>query len=376
MSLILTVLAESSHAELAIARELEALLHSQNHLKVVPASQGGELGSVVFVDGAMKGLDSALDGLDRKRRAVFLIVKDGAGVPSALEQGKVDDVLVHPFRLLEILSKVRSFSQILMWDEVSTLNESFAEMIQRLQEDFRLAERLQKGKLPVRFPEVKGFRISSRYLAGMKSGGDHFDLAESKDGSQLSIVLSDASSYGLSSAVLSVLMKVAMKLSSEEARSSLETVKRIQDELKLTLGEKDRLSLFYGVINRRDYKLKYLNLGSSCAFLAKARGGFQLLPHQGEAISKHKAMPSMKEGEVALNPEDRLVLLSDGFVDAAGGPEKASELLERFRDAEPADTLNELVFQVKSRFSEPDDLPEQDCTAGIFDVSNKLIRLA
>ena len=78
----------------------------------------------------------------------------------------------------------------------------------------------------------------------MKAGGDHFDLAESKDGQQLSLLLSDSSSYGLSSAVLSTVMRVMVRLSSEESRSAVETVGRIQEEFKATLTEKDGFRFF------------------------------------------------------------------------------------------------------------------------------------
>ena len=35
-----------------------------------------------------------------------------------------------------------------------------------------------------------------------------------------------------------------------------------------------------------------------------------------------------------------------------------------------------VVFKVKSAFTEPDDLPAQDCTAVLFDMDSKVLRLA
>jgi hypothetical protein len=78
---------------------------------------------------------------------------------------------------------------------------------------------------------------------------------------------------------------------------------------------------------------------------------------------------------VSLGPSDRFALISDGFVEAVGGPQAMCELLDRFRDADSKDALNELVFCVKSKLTEPDDMPEQDCTAVIFDVDAKTLRL-
>ncbi len=368
MGIQLTIVGDSAEKEKFWTQELTAL--------------SGEWEQVVFVDGSATSMEEILGSIDRKGRAVFLLISEKAApahvarAERLLQDGQVDDVLVHPFRVLEVLSKLKRYQEILMWDEVSRINASFSELLERLHDDLKLAERLQKGKHPKRFPVVSGMRIESRYLAGMRSGGDHFDLAESRDKKSLSIVLTDSSSYGLSSSVLAVLMRVALKLSSEEARSSYETVRRIQEELQLTLGEKDRLSLFYGILSRKDQRLRYLNLGNSAFFYAGAQGKFQQLSSQGEGLRKSSSpISSSFEQELQLEESGRLVLLSDGFMEAAGGGKEVTALLDRLRDQESMDTLNELVFRVKEGFTQPDDMPEQDCSALVFDITPNLVQL-
>src|SRR5690606_2901262 len=128
--------------------------------------------------------------------------------------------------------------------------------------------------------------VKSRYFAGLKSGGDHFDLAESTAGNRVSLLLSDSSSYGLSSAFLSTLMRLTMKLSRDEPRSSLDTVKIMYEEVVRTLKDSDHLSISYGVLSRKDYILKYLLLGSSGLFHARKDQGFTALTPHGPALSK------------------------------------------------------------------------------------------
>jgi serine phosphatase RsbU (regulator of sigma subunit) len=378
MNHTLTVLASGQASEENWCKQLRSALDvaGMRGAQVAPGTGAEELGQVIFLDASWPGHEAALESLDRRGRAVFLIVPEGAEVPLALQSGKVDDVLVHPFRALEVLSKVRHYQQILNWEEVSRLNASFSELVTSLHEDLQLAERLQKGRLPMRFPELKGFRAHSRYLAGMRSGGDYFDIAESKDGSQLSIVLSDSSSYGLSSAVLSSLMRVSLKLSTEQSRSSVEMLRKIHEDLMSTLSPKDRLSMFYGVLFRRENRLRFVNLGSSCAFYAHGDEPFRQLASQAGPLVRDQGFPSVEEAELRLAPLDRLVLVSDGFIEAAGGAEPMCELLDGFRKRESVEALNELVYRVKSKFTEPDDLPEQDCTALILDVDSRVIQLA
>jgi hypothetical protein len=378
MTLRLTVVAQDPARETFWVGELRKALGGMADIVLHPATMGSrESDQVVFVDAEIPGLAHALKQIDRRGKAIFLLVRDGDSVPVELTEGLADDVLVHPIRHVEILSRLNHYRQLLMWDEVAKLNHSFEEMVLALREDLKLAENLQKMKLPVRFPELKGIKFASRYLAGMRAGGDHFDVADANDGSRFSLVMSDSSSYGLSSAVLGVLMKVAMKLSADEARSCHETVRRIHEELLVTLTEKDKLSLFYGTVSRKDLSLRYLNLGTSCAFYSNASKPFVLLPSQSDAITRSGVFPG-KDLEVALQlePGDRLALISDGFVETAGGAEKTRELLDRFKGGNPVDALNELVYSVKSKFTEPDDMPAQDCSALIVDVDAKVIRLA
>lgn len=382
MSLHVTVLAADSSSEMKWVHHLKTISSDLLDATIGLASQEqtpSKFGQVVFVDGLMPRLEETLESLDRSGRAVFLIATETSPQPqwsSLIAEGKVDDALVFPFRALEIQSKLRHYQQILNWEEVSRLNASFSGLIERLQEDLRLAERLQKSKSPIRFPEVKGFKVTSRYLAGMKSGGDHLDLAESKTGNQLSVVLADSSSYGLSSSLLSVLMRVAMKLSQEEVRSCEDTVRRIHEELLLTLNDKDKLSLFYGIVSRKDYSLRYVNLGTSTAYYAQPGQNFRVLPSQGEQITRTSSgLPKAEfQAELPLEPNGRLALISDGFLEVMGGEAQVLKALNQYRDTESADFLNELVFQLKSKFDEPHDLPAQDCTAVLLDVDSRILR--
>ncbi|MBS1961057.1 MAG: SpoIIE family protein phosphatase [Bdellovibrionales bacterium] len=339
---------------------------------------GDAWGSVLFVDASHTDLERTLKAIDRHGRSVFLIWPDDSEVWGWDTEvaSIVDDLVVYPFRRTELESKFRLHEHLRMWSEVGELHRSFNELLSALDEDVKLAERLQKARLPNRYPAVRGLQIRSRFLAGLK-GGDHFDLAESKDNSRISILMSDSSSYGLSSAFLSTLMRMTMKLSRDEARPAAETVKLIADELLLGLKEKDRLAIFYGILNRKDFRFRYLHLGQTAFFHARKGKGFEIHAAHGDPLSLANADPTkFGEKEVVLEPEDRIVLLSDGFIEACGGLVEAKTLLDPLRDKDSADLTNELVFRVKKKMVDPEDLPPQDCTSLVFDVDAKLLRLA
>jgi hypothetical protein len=335
-----------------------------------------EQGQILFFDSRLEGLESRLGQADRRSQAIVLVMLDGNEVPELLRDGKVDGVILAPFRKLELLGCVRLYEQVVMWQQVGELNSSLTTTLQNLSEDLRLAERLQKGCLPRRFPEVKNFQVMSRYLAGTASGGDYFDLAEAKDKKSISIILSNSSSYGLSSAVLGILMKVTLKLSQEAGGNVLpsQVLKRVYDELLLVLGEKDQLSIFYGTITRNDLRLRYVHLGKSSAYFAPPGQGFKELPKQGGPICKGALTLDVMENEIDLIPEGRLAIISGGFDEVCGGNANVKDVLQRFRHKESVDTLNELVFKAKANIPPEKGMPDRDCSAVLFDVESRTLR--
>ncbi len=325
-------------------------------------------------------LEEVLPATPRAGKAFVLLVDDTDPkhrefAAEVFHAGLVDDLVVLPARPLELLAKFKRVEQVLLWEEVRHLNFSFQDVLGKIREDLEVAERLQVARSPMRFPEVKGFKVTHRYLAGLKSGGDHFDLAESRDGKLLSFVLTDASSYGLSSAVLSALMRVTVQLTRDELHSSSETVLKIEKELAQILGERDKLSIFYGTVSRKDFKLRFVNLGQSAAFYAPQGGSFTALEHQGAALSKAHMPPRIDERSLELDALGRLILLSDGFVETLGGVDATVTLLNKHRGEDSQKVLNEIVFRVKSELESSDDLPAQDCTAALFDVDRGVLRL-
>lgn len=335
---------------------------------------------VVIFSATHPRLIPALGEISREGRAIFLLA-DLAQPASermareVLAANAVDELLLAPLRTLDVVAAFQRVERVMLWKEVGALNHSFRGVLDSLKSDLQIAERLQRARFPARFPEIKGFQVHHRYLAGMRSGGDHFDLAESKDGKLLSLVLTDSSSYGLSSAVLSALMRLAVNLTRDEMHSATETITKLETELLQTLNEKDKLAIFYGTLSRRDYKLRYIHVGQSALFYAPAGKGFHPIPSQGGPLSRSTPVSArVHDTELELEPRGRLVVLSDGFVESAGGLDQCTDLLNRFREQEAVPLINELVFQVKSSFEQTDDLPGQDCTAAVLDVERNTLR--
>jgi len=356
---------------------LATLLNSIEGVNASVSTNEGSLGNIVFFDESYSGVEKIIEKVDRNARAVFIVTASDTTIPEVLSKDLVDDVLVLPIRPVEVVGKLKFFQQVMMWSEVSDLNTSFRGIIEQLKDDLELATRLQKARMPNRFAGLKGVGVQSKYMAGVRTGGDYFDLVPSADQSQLSMILSDSSSYGLSSSVLTVIIKIAMNIASERGIDTEAMVKNIINEVALTLGEKDKLSLFFGVLNRARLELSYINFGHQSLFYIPKDGSIATLDCQGAAISQGSDFKNLpKPALLGCMPDDRLLVVSDGVVEELGDNNKIINIAEKFRNAPGSDLVNELVFQIKNKVSQrKKTFPAQDCSVSVLEIPTNVVKL-
>ena len=153
-------------------------------------------------------------------------------------------------------------------------------------------------------------------------------------------------------------------------------IQAIYKELKITLGEQEHLSLFFGRFNRRDFSLHYQIYGTCEAFIVEKSGEVHHLEKHGRRMNaQHEPMEAF-EKVIHLNPKDRVVLLSDGFVNGVGGEFLLQKIFHDKLDKDPFTLVNELAYQIKSKLVPGETFPGEDCSAIVIDVENRVLRLA
>ena len=374
MNIKIEVYADDKEKEKKWIKELSTLLNSFLQLEVCEGQVSDPQGQILILDGSSSKVEFLIHSFQKKRngKALFLVLEEQIRqFPHLLQSHDVDDLVVYPFRVLEVVSKVMHYEKLILWQEVAHVNSSLSELLEYVQEDISLAERLQRAKVPKRFPSVQGFKIANRYLAGMRSGGDYFDLAESKDQNHLSFMMTHASSYGLCSSVVSILMRVALKLTIDQLDQegvTSEIVKQISDEISMTLGEKDSLTLFFGHLVRKERVFRYTHCGDLLFFYAPPGRPFEFKQAQGARIYLEQSLSGVVEESFQVEEGGRLVLLSAGFIDSVqGGQKTLNQILDELRNYDIEEVLNEMIFRVKSQCGEIE-MPARDCSGVVFEI--------
>ena len=350
------------------------------HLKVIEGNRAtqvvsarDEIGELVLVDSRKGDWKGWVDGLSRIGKSVVLVLDQSQFIPDPESLSHVDDLLVFPFRTAEIISVLRHHHQKL---GMETLMEESSKVISEANSANALLERILMDKTPRRFSGIKGIQVMSRHLSGLRPGGDYFDVFESEKKDFVNFLLVDSSSYGISSALLGMILSSSARIASSAELSPAHWVRTIFTEIKTALGDAGHFSIFFGRLNRRDFSLHYQLHGSIESYLLHPTGQGSRLRKQGSEINAASEPTTLEEYVIQLQPKDRLVLLSDGFVAGAGGDENLERLFCEKKEQDPFLLVNELAFQIKSKLSPGETFPGEDCSAVVIDIEKRVLRLA
>lgn len=320
-----------------------------------------------------------------ERPTVVAIAREGERVPPIYREGLADDLLVLPLRLLDLERILRSHEQIAAIRGLERTSRAMPDLVRRLQEDIHLAQKIQRRLIREKFPPMGGLTVKSKYWCGLKAGGDYFDVFEFPDQNHVGVILSDSSSYNLSTQFIGSLVEFSVKAGAEMDGDPQRLVQSIYERLRESMKEKDHFTIFYGVLNRKTYQFRFVDCGTARALHRSAESRLAWIS-EGKSpplsLAQAEVPPSR---EVGLEPGDRLVLASDGWEESLGGEMRAAfEGQVNNEDAQAL--LNELAFRLKKgverHFGEEEDpevefpMPPQDCSILVFDVAKNLLRLA
>lgn len=317
---------------------------------------------------------------------VVVTVREGQGIPASFRQGLVDDMLVLPARALDLERVLRNHEMMASLHVLEESSRGVTDLVHRLQEDVQLAQKIQRRLIREKFPALGPLSVKSKYWCGLKAGGDYFDLFEFPGGTHAGVILSDSSSYSLSTSLIGSLMQFSAHVGRDELDDPARIVRALWGKMQASLKEKDKLSLLYGILDRRTYALKFVACGN--AFLAKrGKGGKITWGAKGEHAPLTLENPQVPPaGELMLEPGDRLMACSDGWGEALGMsmPGFVEEYLGKSDDSQ--ELMNQMAFRLRSKLEEESDepvkaedefpMPPQDCSVLVFELAANVLRLA
>jgi serine phosphatase RsbU (regulator of sigma subunit)/CHASE3 domain sensor protein len=253
-------------------------------------------------------------------------------------------------------------------DEVEELAARFMEMqsgLKRLQQlalqdrELEIAATIQQNLLQRSLPSTERLRIVPIQRQANLVGGDWYDVDAS--GSIVTIAVGDASGKGIAAALMATVVLSVLRAERRLGSPPKRVVERVNEALREATESDSFTTLIYATLDAASGSVSWLNMGHHAPFLIQGQRtaapprGYYLEGPRNRAVGWFEN-PGLSETVVQLEPGDRLVFYTDGFLEARS-PQGEVFGDHRFADAMvrlgplPLDGLADEVVREVERFA-------------------------
>lgn len=248
-------------------------------------------------------------------------------------------------RLLAIIA-----SQSAQVIENARLNEREKQLV-KMQQEVKLAARIQAGLLPKSAPLTPGYDIAGKSTAAEVVGGDYFDFIP-VEGSKIAICLGDASGKGLPASLLMATTQATLRGLALLGQPTGEAVRRANSLVYQSTDPEKFVTLFYSILDPGAHSLRYANAGHDHPYLISGPSDLRRLSAGGVPLGMLEDFQYQEE-VLPLAPDDVLVICSDGVAEAMNrggelfGDDRLREVLLRKRKGRADEIVEEILTAVR-----------------------------
>ena len=235
--------------------------------------------------------------------------------------------------------------------ENARLNERERQLV-KMQEEVRLASKIQTDLLPKASPEINGYEIAGKSIPAQVVGGDYYDFIPINE-HRLAVCIGDVSGKGLPASLLMANTQATLRGQTLINPSARECMERSNKLLHDSTSPDKFVTVFYGILDTATHQLSYSNAGHDIPYLLSAVAEPNRLKVGGIPLSMLEQFP-FEEETVTIQPGDMLVMCSDGIAEAMDphqvqfGEERLSSLLGSVRLLSAAEVIERIIADVKT----------------------------
>ena len=234
-----------------------------------------------------------------------------------------------------------------------------------LQKELELAKRIQLSILPGAFPASTAFEVAARYVPMTSVAGDFYDYLLGDD-VQAGLLIADVSGHGVPAALIASMVKMA---ASSQRALAAEPDRLLAGMNAALYGntQQQLVTAAYVHLDARAGLLRYAAAGHPAMFLWRAGEVMEILENGlVMGLLPEVPYPCLK---FALHTGDRLVLYTDGLVEASSASDEmfGEERLQRMMQETAGMTAAQAADAIVARVKEWARVQEDDLTVLICD---------
>jgi PAS domain S-box-containing protein len=234
-----------------------------------------------------------------------------------------------------------------------------------IREEARTARSIVTNFLPHTDPLVPGYDIAGRSLPADNVGGDYFDFVPLDPG-RLALGVGDVSGKGLPASLIMANLQATIRSLALFDPDPATCLMRANTLLFRSTDARTFVSLFYAILDAENHTLTYANAGQDSPILFSGDEAPHPLRTHGIALGIREHV-SYESEEISLKPGDKLLIYSDGILEAMNdrreefGPERLLNVMETCGAAGAADVLTAITQAVREHTANA--LQQDDMTA-------------
>ncbi|HEX3987157.1 MAG TPA: PP2C family protein-serine/threonine phosphatase [Acidobacteriaceae bacterium] len=178
------------------------------------------------------------------------------------------------------------------------------------------ARALQESLLPTVAPQVPGYDIACAWRSSPEVSGDYFDVFPVAE-AQTAICIADVAGKGLAAARLAGELQGVVRGFAPEAASPAKLCTQVNQAMCRPGGDPRLITMFYGVLDAAEKRLRYENAGHCLPLLVRAEGAVEF-PASFSGVLGIFSHWLYQNQELELRSGDCLLLVTDGVLQAEG----------------------------------------------------------
>jgi serine phosphatase RsbU (regulator of sigma subunit)/predicted ester cyclase len=186
---------------------------------------------------------------------------------------------------------------------------------ERIEQELKVARRIQQASLPKAVPTLEDWQISPYYQPAREVGGDFYDFHLLSEG-RLGVVVGDATGKGVPAALVMSTTCGMLQLAAQalDSSSPSEVLARVNETLLTRIPPNMFVTCFYAILDPKSGSLSYANAGHDLPYLHR-NGDAEQLRARGMPLG---LMPGMgyEQKETILEAGETALFYSDGLVEA------------------------------------------------------------
>ncbi len=224
----------------------------------------------------------------------------------------------------------------------------------RMEEELNIARDLQMSMLPRSCPKIPGFNIAATSIPAREVGGDFFDFIEMREG-KLGLVVGDVTGKSVSGALVMAASRSIFRMLSEEQLAIGDIMGRANRRSRKDIRGGMFVALLYAVLDGRSKIMRFCSAGQTLPVGFSSETGKAALQ---ETLGDKFPLGILDEADyqetqIRFEPGDRVVLYTDGIVEAMNekkeifGFERLLKIIEETGSGDAESILKELLANVK-----------------------------